>query len=204
MKMKKAYIFGASGHARVIASILDLSETEVFFVDLAPTEGNIINEKEFFENIDLYRDSEVYIGIGSNQIRKKIYERLIGSNITPANCIASNAFIARDATIGNGVTICPGAVIGTNAQIGNNTIINTLSSIDHDCVLGDHSQVTVGVNFGGNVRVGKNCFFGIKSAVVPNISIGDNSIVMAGSIVNSNVPEKVMVGGTPAQIKKEL
>ena len=96
--------------------------------------------------------------------------------------------------------ICPGSIVGSKAIIGNNTIINTMSSVDHDCVLGDNSQITCGVTFGGNVIVGKNCFFGLKSAVIPGINIGDNAIVMAGSIVVNDVPQKVMVGGNPAQI----
>ena len=95
-------------------------------------------------------------------------------------------------------------MIGSKAIIGNNTIINTLSSIDHDCVLGDNTQVTAGVTFGGTTIVGKNCFLGIKSATIPNINIGDNSIIMAGSLVYKNVPENVMVGGNPARVMKNI
>lgn len=202
--MKNAYIFGASGHANVIASIIHKQFDAIRFVDLSPSKGIIINEDEFFEDIEKYQNDKIYLGIGSNEIRKKIYKRLQKLNINPANCIAENTFIAHDAELGNGVTICPGSVVGTNAKIGNNTIINTLSSVDHDCMLGDHSQVTAGVTFGGNVTVGENCFFGVKSAVIPGITIGDNSVVMAGSIVYKDVPENVMVGGNPAKVMKQF
>lgn len=202
--MKNAYIFGASGHANVIASIIHKRFDAIRFVDLSPSKGVIINEDEFFEDIEKYQNDKIYLGIGSNEIRKKIYKRLQKLNINPANCIAENTFIAHDAELGNGVTICPGSVVGTNAKIGNNTIINTLSSVDHDCILGDHSQVTAGVTFGGNVTVGENCFFGVKSAVIPSITIGDNSVVMAGSIVYKDVPENVMVGGNPAKVMKQF
>ena len=85
-----------------------------------------------------------------------------------------------------------------------NTIINTLSSVDHDCVLGALSQVTAGVTFGGGVRTGVNCFFGIKSAVVPNTTIGDKVQLMAGSLIVSDVELNVVMGGNPARLVKRL
>ena len=202
--MKKAFIFGASGHGNVIASILKNRYTEIFFVDLFPTAGNLIQELDFFNQIEKYKREDIFLGIGSNQIRTKLFQKLTAYNIVPATCIADSVFIAHDAHIGNGVVVCPGAVIASKAVLENNTIVNTLSSVDHDCFLGEHSQITAGVTFGGNTRVGKNCFFGIKSATIPNITVGDNSIIMAGSIVYKDVPENVMVGGNPARIVKRI
>ncbi|MDG1841764.1 MAG: acetyltransferase [Crocinitomicaceae bacterium] len=198
--MKRAFIFGNGGHANVLASILKNKNQEIFFIDKSRTTADVINEDEFFNEIESYKNHEVFLGIGSNKIRTSIYQKLINAGITPSNCISKHSFIAHDAKLGNGVVICPGSVVGSKAIIGNNTIINTMSSVDHDCVLGDNSQITCGVTFGGNVIVGKNCFFGLKSAVIPGINIGDNAIVMAGSIVVNDVPQKVMVGGNPAQI----
>ena len=198
--MKSAFIFGNGGHANVVASILKSSYKEIYFIDKSQTSGGVINEVDFFNEIEKYKNQEVFLGIGSNKIRSSIYQKLINAGITPSNCISKHSFISHDAKLGNGVVICPGSIVGSKAIIGDNTIINTMSSVDHDCVLGDNSQITCGVTFGGNVIVGKNCFFGLKSAVIPGINIGDNAIVMAGSVVFNDVPEKVMVGGNPAQI----
>ncbi len=202
--MSTAYIIGASGHGNVIASIIINKYERILFVDNFPKASGVILQSQFFNTIENYGMSDLFIGIGNNESRIKIYEKLKALGITPANCIASNAFIAHDAVIGNGVVVCPGSVIGSKAIIGNNTIINTLSSVDHDCELGDHSQVTAGVTIGGTNIIGMNCFFGIKSATVPNISIGNNSIIMAGSLVYKDVPANVMVGGVPARIMKQI
>lgn len=190
---KTCYIFGAGGHARVIASFLS---AEPVFVVFKPTEADQMSEDFFFENLPA---GDVYIGIGSNKVRSKVAERLRLHQIKMPPCIAPTAFIARDATIDDGAVICAGAVIGSRAHIGRDTIVNSLSSVDHDCVLGQTSQVTAGVTFGGDVKVGENCFFGVKSAVIPGISIGDNVQVMAGSVVVSNVSSNVLVGGNPAR-----
>lgn len=195
----KAYIFGNGGHARVIASFLAADVTFVVGGDVKAE--NEISERKFIEG-DFPGD--IYIGVGSNRVRARIFKALADMNMSPAVCVAPNAFVARDAMIAPGAVICAGAVIGSRAMIGANTIVNTLSSVDHDCILGDHTQVTAGVTLGGTVTVGSNCFFGLKSAVIPNLSIGDNAQIMAGSLVSKNVPPDVLAGGSPAKILRSL
>lgn len=119
-----------------------------------------MSEAEFFDRIDDVGGARVYIGIGNNNVRRSIFVRLRQHGVRVANCIGPNTFVARDARLGQGVVLCPGSVVGTGAVIGDNTIINTLSSVDHDCVLGDHSQVTAGVTFGGSVKVGTTASLG--------------------------------------------
>jgi len=201
--MAKAYIFGGGGHARVIASFLTVSP--VFVVQRpggqATLPENTLSEDEYFRELP---PGDVYIGIGSNEERELCASRLraVRANMPP--CIAPTAFVARDAEIESGALVCAGAVVGSRSRIGRDTIINTLSSVDHDCVLGAVSQVTAGVTFGGGVRTGVNCFFGIKSAVVPNTTIGDKVQLMAGSLIVSDVESNVVMGGNPARLVKRL
>ena len=201
--MAKTYIFGGGGHARVIASFLNVAP--VFVVQRpagqATLPGDLLSEDEYFRELP---PGDVYIGIGSNEERELCASRLraVGAAMPP--CIAPTAFVARDAEIESGALVCAGAVVGSRARIGRDTIINTLSSVDHDCVLGALSQVTAGVTFGGGVRTGVNCFFGIKSAVVPNTTIGDKVQLMAGSLIVSDVESNVVMGGNPARLVKRL
>jgi sugar O-acyltransferase (sialic acid O-acetyltransferase NeuD family) len=174
----------------VIASLLD---REVSFVDQT-------DEEEFFRDIETARKADVYIGIGDNAVRMRIFKQLVASGVSPAICVAPNAFVAKSAQIGIGSVICPGALIMAGATIGANVIVNTNSSVDHDCTIGDHTQITVGVTLPGAVHVGENSFFGVKSATFPRITIGDNVIVRGGALVIKDVPSNVVVGGNPAQI----
>jgi UDP-perosamine 4-acetyltransferase len=202
--MNTAYIIGASGHGNVIASMIQGKYDTIIFVDQSPKNAQTIHQNDFFARLNEFKSSDIFLGVGKNEHRIKLYEQLLQEGKTPANCIAGNAFIAHDAVIGHGVVISPGAVIGSKAIIGNNTIINTLSSVDHDCVLGNHSQISPGVNLGGGTVVGENCFLGIKSATIPYVSIGNNAVIMAGSVVYQNIPENVMAGGIPARVVKIL
>ena len=196
--MVKAYIFGGGGHARVIASLLSVAP---IFVVQKRDGDDTLSEEEYFSELPA---GDVYIGIGSNPVRARCAARLrsVGA-ILPA-CVAPNAFVARDAEVESGAVICAGAVVGSKARIGRDTIINTLSSVDHDCVLGDLTQVTAGVTFGGAVKTGSNCFFGIKSAIVPNKTIGDNVQIMAGCLIVSNVESNVIMGGNPGRLVRRL
>lgn len=202
MRETRAFIFGAGGHAQVIASLVRAQS--ITFVVLDATAENTISEQAFFERIEEYRSHEIYVGIGANDTRVAIFNRLVAAGIRPATCVAPNAFIASTAQIGAGVVICPGSAIMANAVLGDNVIVNTLSSVDHDCVVGAHSQITAGVTFAGNVTVGEKCFFGIKSAVVPGVTIGDNVSIMAGSLVVADVPSNVLAGGNPARIVRHF
>ena len=195
------YIFGKGGHARVISSVIDTKLVAIVHGDHMDDE---LSEDHFFANIEEYKRSPVFIGICNNVIRTSIFERLKVNSILVSNCISSHSFISNDVSIGQGVVICPGVVINASASIGDNVIVNTLSSVDHDCEVGDNTQITAGVTIAGTVKIGKSSFFGIKSAVIPNINIGNNVIVMAGSLVCDDVPDSVMVGGSPARIVKKI
>lgn len=195
--MAEVFIIGAVGHARVIASMLNV---QPHFVTTDPaTEDRFLGAL-----VADHAGAAFYVGIGTNTDRRRIAGKLraLGGRLPP--CVAANAFIARDAQLGDATVICPGSQIGSRATIGFACIVNTLSSVDHDCALGDYTQVTAGVIFGGTVIVGTNGFFGVHSAVIPNRTLGDDVVVMAGALVTSNLPDRVMVGGNPARVVRRL
>ena len=60
------------------------------------------------------------------------------------------------------------------------------------------------MNIAGNVKIGKNCWIGIGSKIIQNIKIGDNVIVGGGSLVLNDIPNDVMVFGSPSKIIKNI
>lgn len=56
----------------------------------------------------------------------------------------------------------------------------------------------------GRVNIGDNVFIGAESVVLPGVNIGSNVIVGANSTVTHDVPDGVVVAGSPARVISTL
>ncbi len=54
------------------------------------------------------------------------------------------------------------------------------------------------------IHIKKNAWIGANATILHGVTIGENSVVAAGSVVSADVPDNVIVGGTPAKIIKEI
>lgn len=52
----------------------------------------------------------------------------------------------------------------------------------------------------GRVTIGNNVFIGAESVVLPGVTIGSNVIIGAGSTITHDVPDNVVVAGSPARV----
>jgi len=196
--MKKVYLYGAGGHAKVILDILksnNLTVSEIY--DDNP-------EIKIFENIPVVQKnicSPLIISIGNNAVRKKIAENLSEINYYPAVC-AKSAIVSGKAEVDIGTVVMQGVAIQHSAKIGKHCIVNTSASIDHDCKIGDFVHIAPHATLCGNVEVGEGTLIGAGAVVVPNIKIGKWAVIGAGSVVIRDVPDYAVVVGNPAKIIK--
>ena len=72
--------------------------------------------------------------------------------------------------------------------MGEACIINTGSTVDHDCTLGDGVHICPGANLSGGVSVGEASWLGVGSCVRHSIQIGANVMVGAGAVIVKDVP----------------
>jgi acetyltransferase-like isoleucine patch superfamily enzyme len=73
-------------------------------------------------------------------------------------------------------------------------IINTHTTINHDCVIRDHSYIAPVVTLFEDVCVGEIVNIGVGTTVIQGINIGMNSIVAEGVIVFKSVePGKTVI-----------
>ena len=96
--------------------------------------------------------------------------------------------------------IITSSTINTGVKIGKHCIINTNSSIDHDCIINDFVHIAPGATLCGGVLVGRSTLIGAGTTILPNIKVGENVIIGAGSLVNKDIPDNSMVFGTPAKV----
>ena len=92
-----------------------------------------------------------------------------------------------------------GSVIQPGSVIGRNVIINTRTSIDHDCEISDHVHVAPGVTLSGKVKIAAGAHIGTGATVIQGINIGANSMIGAGAVVVSDVAGDSKVIGVPAR-----
>jgi acetyltransferase-like isoleucine patch superfamily enzyme len=56
----------------------------------------------------------------------------------------------------------------------------------------------------GKIHIKQNAWIGANATILQGVTVGENSVVAAGSVVSKDVPDNVIVGGTPAKIIKKI
>lgn len=196
------YLFGASGHGKVIKDILNANGIKVeAFADDNPNVNECGGRPVVHDATGL---SPMIVSIGVNRIRKMIVERLKANNpdIKFATAIHPSAVISPTAKIGEGTVVMAGAVVNADAVIGNHCIVNTGATVDHDCKIGDYCHIAPGVNISGATHVGEGTWVGVGSCVIQCLNIGKNCMIGAGSVVVKDIPDNVTAFGCPAKVIK--
>jgi sugar O-acyltransferase (sialic acid O-acetyltransferase NeuD family) len=141
-------------------------------------------------------DAKAIVAIGDNALRKKVVS-LTRHSFTSA--IHSSCGVSIHSKIGTGCMILHGVIVQIHTIIGDHVIINTASSIDHDCVIHDYVHIAPRAVLCGRVKVGEGAFIGAGAVILPGISIGSWATVGAGAVVTKDVPDGVTVVGNPAK-----
>lgn len=213
--MKDIIFWGATGQSIAIEEFI--SEVGYKIIALFDNNKNVTSP---FKGIPIYYQKEGFfkwkrsleskevffittIGGEKGVSRCEISRFLINENLKPATVIHPSAKIAKNASIAKGCQILINSTIGARAQIGKYVIINSASSIDHECVINEGAHIGPGAILAGCVKIGKFSFVGSNATVLPRISIGSNVIVGAGSVVTKNIPSNCVVIGSPAKVVKQ-
>lgn len=202
----KIFIFGASGHAKVVIDIIERQNVyEIAFLidDNTTLKGTEIYGYRVLGGKQELIESNIKCGvvaIGVNHARKNVSAWLTKTGFELICAVHPSAQIGRGVVIGAGSVVMAGAVINSDSFIGSGVIVNTRASIDHDCMIGDGVHIAPGVTLCGTVTVGELSFVGAGATVIPNRSIGKQVTVGAGSTVVKDVPDGVTVIGCPAKI----
>jgi sugar O-acyltransferase (sialic acid O-acetyltransferase NeuD family) len=212
-KADKTFIYGAGGHAKVVADILRLNGYEVV---------------GFIDNLNFQRKGEVFYGsavlggdreldsllqkginrcivaFGNNRLRIETANFLTKKEFQIISAIHPTAICAADTIIGEGTVIAAGAVVGPSTKIGKSVIVNTHASLDHECTVFDGAHIGPGAVVAGDVEVGECAWIGAGAVVSDHKKVGSGSIVGAGAVVVKNIPDAVVALGVPARVTRSL
>lgn len=207
---QQVVIWGASGHALVVADILRLQGDYRIagYLDSISLErrgeafggGTVLGGHEQLDQLKNQGINNIALAIGNCAARLELADTVVELGFSLVSAIHPSAIIANGVNIGGGSVLCAGCVINPEARIGRATIINTCASVDHECILQDGVHISPGVHLGGNVKIGRGSSIGVGSAVRDGINIGENCVIGAGSTVVSDIASNVLAYGVPARV----
>lgn len=207
--MSRLVLWGASGHAKVVADIVRLAgEHEIvgFLDDVDPAARNrefcgarILGGRERLESLRAEGVTHLLFAFGDGAARLRLTPYVRERGFELATAIHPRAVVAADVVIGGGTVIAAGAVVGPATTLGENVIVNTLAGVDHDCSIGAGAHVAPGARLGGTVRVGEGAWIGIGAVVREKVSIGERAVIGAGAVVLDDVASGIVAFGVPAR-----
>ncbi len=212
--MAKLVIWGASGHAKVVADIVRLAGGYdlIGFLDDLHVERHgqqfsnslVLGGQECLDSLHERGVTNAIIAVGDCPSRLRLAEIVQRHGFSLATAIHPRAIIASGVSIGPGTVICAGAIVNPDCSLGANVIINTAASVDHDCIIEDGVHVGPGVRLGGGVRIERAAWLGIGSTLKDHVTVGAGSLLGAGAVLLRDLPPAVVAYGSPATVRKRL
>ena len=183
------------------------------------------------ETVDLYGSNNFYILFGESDIvteliinnKHKIKSFRVetdrrNSAIPMLDVLSIDARIEPGAIIRDKVTIkknaviMMGAVINIGAEIGEGTMVDMNAVVGARGKLGNRVHLGAGAVVAGVLEppskepcsIGDDAMIGANAVILEGVKIGKGAVVAAGSVVVEDVPDGVVVAGTPAKIIKHV
>ena len=201
-------LFGAGGHARVVADaalcsgrwgVLRASDRndEVCIGELLP--GVVMATLSGLLDLKGQVDA-VHVSIGHNASRQREAIAFgLGRLVTvvhPKASVSSHAFLAA------GCFIAAQSVLSPGAQLGMGVIVNHAAVVDHDVCVGAFSHIAPGAVLGGAAQIGARVLIGAGAVVLPGVSVCDDAVIGAGAVVSDHVRTAGTWAGVPARSLK--
>ena len=201
---------GAGGHAVSVANVaLGSGINIIAFVDDKKAGSEMLGIPIITKQncIKEYKLVNLAIAIGDNNLREHVsyeYKSALPLARFPS-LIHHSAVVGINSKIGDGTVIMPLVNVGPNSSVSDFCIMNTSSSIDHDCEMKSFSSIAPRVVTGGNVHIGVRSAISIGVSIKNGIAIGDDVVIGANSYVNKAVGNNLVAYGNPCiPIRKRI
>lgn len=142
-----------------------------------------------------------------------------GTRIGRDCLIADQAFVREGCVIGEAVIVGRGVTVENETTIGPNTKIQSQAYITAWTTIEDHvfiapCVVTTNDNYMGRTQarfkyrqgphIKRGARVGANAILLPGVTVGREAFVAAGALVTRDVPDAVLVMGTPARVVRQV
>ena len=196
MNDTKLYLYGAAGHAKVIAEMAEESGWAI----AGAFDKNLLRETLLDQypvhmglaGLSFEEDHRFVVAIENNEYRKRIAEQELQGHEF-ATIQAQTAVVSKYAEVEQGTVIMPGAAILADVQLGEHCIVGANASIGHDCVIEDYVHIAANASLSGEVLVGEGTHIGAGASVLSGINIGKWCSIEDGTLVKVDIPDGEIV-----------
>jgi sugar O-acyltransferase (sialic acid O-acetyltransferase NeuD family) len=145
------------------------------------------------------------VALGSPRSRKAVVSRMETQGaVSYASLVHPGALFSQHVQFGAGSMIMAGCILTTQVSVGRHCVVNLGCTVGHDARFGDFCTLGPQAAVSGNVTLGAGVYLGTGAVVVERITVGHGSVVAAGAVVSKDVPDSVMVAGSPARHVRTL
>lgn len=198
-------LFGAGGHARVVADAVLCSGQ--WGTVLASDRNAEVCTGELLPGVALIvlwgsphvkgSEGALHVSIGHNVWRQR--EALALGLERLATVAHPKASVSLHASIAAGCFLAAQSVVAPGAQLGMGVIINHAAVVDHDVRVGDFSHIAPGAVLGGAAQIGARVLVGAGAVVLPGLLVCDDTVIAAGAVVLANILTSGTWAGVPAR-----
>jgi sugar O-acyltransferase (sialic acid O-acetyltransferase NeuD family) len=207
------FLLGGGGHALVVAELAEMLGWQIagYYDDNVATSrctfatlfAHIpqLGTLKSLSNGALPPELHLFCCIGDNRLRRdtvaivEANAQVQNTRVIWVTLVHPKATVSHSALLGAGTIVCAGAVVEVGVNIGKHSIVNTNSSITHECQIGDYVHIAPGSQLCGKVSVQSITLVGAGSVVLPRKAIGADCTIGANSTVLSDVASNKIVCG---------
>ncbi|KAA0890488.1 acetyltransferase [Oryzomonas rubra] len=206
--MDRVVVIGGGGHAKVLICVLKKSGYDIAGYTDRQDKGLILgapylgDDSILAEMIRKDAACRAIIGIGkidASDRRIRLQNELLALGYEFPPVVSPHAVVNEEVRLGAGTAVLDGVVVNSGSQIGRACILNTNSTVEHDCRIGDNVHIAPGVTLSGGVGVGDNCLIGTGANVIQGVGICPNCLIGAGSTVVKDITIPGTYVGNPAK-----
>jgi sugar O-acyltransferase (sialic acid O-acetyltransferase NeuD family) len=210
---RQLFLLGGGGHALVVAELAEtlgwqiagyyddnVATSDCAFATLFAHIPHLGNLKSL-SNGALPPELHLFCCIGDNRLRRETVTgveantQVQNTRVTWVTLVHPKATVSPSALLSEGTIVCAGTVLEVAVNIGKHCIVNTNSSVTHECQIGDYVHIAPGTQLCGKVRVQSMTLVGAGSVILPRKTIGIDCMIGANSTVLADVASNKIVCG---------
>jgi len=211
----KILIYSAGDYAREVCwSIEEMhknSDLEVKFIDDSSEATTVAGWEviRYDEALTKYNDWQMVNAIGNPRTRNQKISQSRADGFAHTTVIHPSAALGPRIEIGEGCIIQANASLTCDIVLGVGVSINLNCTVGHDVRIGDCVSMSPLTAISGRVEIEDYVRIGTGVSIINGtrekpLRIGKGAFIAAGATVTKDIPEDVLVAGTPARVIKNL